>query len=151
MSHLDPDDRAGAADMPAGDVRVLLVAARASLVEPVRAALAADGAMELRVCTEVRDAARIAWAWRPDAVLLDRALAPRVGQRLIERLRAEPATRATAVVVLGDASAARTQAAVAHIGADGATPPPAAPDLPRALRDAVAARRAGPAAANGFP
>lgn len=132
------------------NAKILLVAARASLVEPVRAALKADGAMQLRLCTDVRDAAGIAREWRPDVVLLDQALAPRIGQRLIERLRAAPATRDAAVVVLGDASAERSRTAVGRIGADGATPPPTAPALPRALRDAIAARQAGsPAVANG--
>lgn len=150
MSNLDLDDRIGAANVTTDSVRILFVAARVSLIEPVRDALKADDAMQLRLCTEVRDAAGIARAWRPHAVLLDQALAPRIGQRLIERLRAEPATRGAAVIVLADASGERTHTAVARIGADAATPPPTAPALPRALRDAIAARSAeSPAAANG--
>lgn len=143
MTYIDPEDRSGAGAVSARGVRILLVAARASLVEPVRTALKADAAMRLRLCTDAREAAGMVRQWRPDAVLLDPALAPRIGQRLIERLRAEPATRATAVVVLGDASDERTRAAVGRIGADGATAPPEAPGFPRSLRRAIAARGEG--------
>jgi|GEM_PF-5632710 len=144
--YLDTGNRATPNPVPSERTRILFVAARPALIAPVRRAVKADGTASFRLCAEAGDAAAAAVRCGADAILLDPALSGRATRQLVETLRADPATRGIAVVVLGDRSGQRTQGVVQRAGADGATASPGRPGLLDAIRDFVRTRRSACAA-----
>lgn len=105
---------------PAGSppLKVLLVAARAAVIEPVSQALAGDH-IDFRFCADPAEAAILAAPWRLAAVLVDLPWAGRPGRELVQTLRTDRRTRRTPVIIVGERSRHQSREAAERIGADG--------------------------------
>jgi len=139
--YLDTGHRATPNPVPAQRMRVLFVATRPALIEPVRRAVKADGRASFRLCADPAAAAAAAARCGADAVLLDPALPGRAARQLVETLRADPATGGIAIVVLGDRSVDRTRAFSERMEADGASEAPGRPGLVESIRACLHTRR----------
>lgn len=86
--------------MPRPARRLLIVDDERDLVRPLALRLAADGRFEVAVAFDGEDGLARAHDFRPDIALVDLSMPGLDGWQLCRRLREDPVTRGTAIIVM---------------------------------------------------
>ncbi|HWB58965.1 MAG TPA: response regulator, partial [Chthoniobacteraceae bacterium] len=97
---------------------VLLIDDQAHVAALVRLALAGQKDIDFHYCNDPREAVEIANRLNPTVILLDLVMPKMGGLTLLKRLRANPATCNTPIVVLSAEEEARTKGKAFSLGAN---------------------------------